>query len=148
MSFYYQYVVRDTRDWCFADANGNVALHGHTFREFLRVLCNHAELGAEFQHHLLPQTPAVRHVYFDDVFRLGHLNRHILAINQRLGVDYTPRYLNTQNYTVDNRRDAFDLPPTVLRTEPGHPIDSFFDDQLEQIARALYVDDMRYFESC
>jgi len=147
VSFYYERVVRDDQTWCFADDRHEVTLREHTFRDFLRSLAALAERGVEFQHHLVPQTPAVGTVRFDEVVRLDELDERFVAINRKIGVDYVPKHLNEHRYAAAKRPRAFDLPPSVLREEPTHPVESFFDDELERVAGALYRDDLHFYES-
>jgi hypothetical protein len=147
VSFYYQWVVRNDEDWCFADQGRAFALRGLTFREFLQSLDLLAGWGAEFQHHLVPQTRAVRAVRFDEVVKLDELDQRIRAINRRIGVDYLPKHLNRREYAAARRPGATDLPPSVLADEPTHPVESFYDDELERLARSLYDDDVQLYES-
>lgn len=147
VSFYYAWVVHDPRHWCFADDARCVTLHDHSFRRFVSALHEIWKRGEQLQHHLTPQTRVLGTVRFDEVVKIEEFDQRIESINRRLQIDYTPRRLNALDYASTARPMAFDLSPDQLRNEPVHPVESFYDERIEALARAIYADDLHYYDA-
>ncbi len=147
VSFYTQFVVLDPAMWCFADDDGEIGLHDRSFEEFLRILEQLAEADVTFQHHLQPQTRDLGAVAFDDVIRLRDLDWRMVTLNAELGVTYMPRRLNARTYGVEPSPGAHRLSPQEHRDRGPVPPDSFYDDELRALAREIYADDVRFYES-
>ena len=145
VSFYLQWVVCDQERWCFADQAQQVSLRNHTFREFLCTLEALAGQGAPYQHHLKPQTRILADVHFDQVVKLETTHEQFAGINEQLGLDYLPDRLNAQRYSQVSRPGAFDVAPSLLRGEPLHPYESFYNQTLKALAMKLYATDVQFY---
>lgn len=152
VSFYCNYVVRQTNLWCFADDGGSVLLHDKTFREFLQILLDLARVRKCYQHHLIPQVsvmgttnllsiePELQFVPIDD------LNRELEKINDEYGFSFLPHQANKRNVDLDRTEFVCDISPHELRKKDQPPWMYFYDDAMTLLASQLYAHDLACYQ--
>jgi hypothetical protein len=147
VSFYCGFVVRDTRNWCFADANQNYPLHGKSFSEFLQILEELAGQGLAFQHHLQPQIGSVCGIRFDMVIAIERLEQQLSELNSTLAIKYDVPKHNATPYSESANRYSFDASPECLALEAIPIAEYFFNPTLVARVEKLYNEDLTYYRA-
>ena len=145
VSFYCNFVVRETHDWCFADHEGRETLKGKTFAELVVILAELAEQGKPFQHHLRPQLEGVEGVEFDNVVLVEDLDAQIAVLNRELGIGYRPKRLNATFYGKTQSGPLYDLEPQQIAKLGAPNRALFYNDQLLDIVLNVFRDDIKYY---
>ena len=147
VSFYCHWVVRDDKEWCFADDGRAYPLHGKTFSDFLRTMERIAARGIRFQHHLIPQVQDVRHIAFDRVIAIEHLDAQLSALNATFGFNYAVPKRNPTPYDNAIVRYVYDCDPDELRRDGIPSYRYFYNDRLVEAATKLYRSDVEYYRT-
>lgn len=149
VSFYYQMVVSDQEGdtWAFADHNKVELLKGRTFEDFIYILGDLHKRGERLQHHLEPQTRFLLGVSFDAIVKIEDFNERTDELMALIGVDVRPKHLNHQKSSGRIQAGAYRLKPDHLAKQPNYEYESFWNDELKEIARHIYAEDCRFYES-
>jgi len=145
VSFYCHWVVRDDRNWCFADNQKNYSLREKSFSDFIHTLEELSGRGIDFQHHLKPQMRNVEGVAFDLVVAVEDLRAQLRLINQELGIDYAVKELNATSYDEAMTAFVYDAAPESL-AQNGFPMPQYFyNPELIKKVERFYRDDLECY---
>lgn len=145
-SFYNQFVVQTPEQWCFADHEKHRRLDDSTFEAFLHLVGELDDEGIRLQHHLELQTRALLDVAFDRIVKIEQLADHSDDLMELLDIDVAPRHLNRRGNDAEDVESAWRLTPHELRQRPTPSHASFWNADLERIARRVYAEDLALYE--
>lgn len=147
VSFYLQFVVRDQRNWCFADHDRARRLEDSTFEDFIRIIGELHDSELRLQHHLEPQTRALSEVPFDRVVKIEDLERRSDELMELLGVSERPGHHNKRPADSEHVDNGWRLKPSELAGLPTPTDSSFWNDELRAIAHRVYAKDCAFYAS-
>jgi hypothetical protein len=147
VSFYCHRVVRDTRQWCFADENKECRLEGKTFSEFMNIIEKVDSVGLTLQHHLQSQTSGSMKVIYDAVISIENLSDELDRLNNIYSINFSIPHSNSNSYDVLLMHHAYDRSPEML-LEGGIPsFKYFYNSDLRRIATKIYREDLLYYQA-
>lgn len=147
VSFYCHWVVRDTRQWCFADKNQEFRLEGKTFSEFLNIIAKLENEGLTPQHHLQSQTRESMNIIYDAVLPIENLNIQLEKLSSIYAIKFDVSILNANNYDNSQRYRAYDCRPDTLLKNGIPSFKYFYNADLKKIVKRVYGEDLRYYQA-
>jgi hypothetical protein len=142
VSFYAYWVVRNPCMWTFADEQRRFWLNRKSFRRFMYTLEHLHRNRLDFQRHLQPQTQGIRRLDFDKVILVEQLHSGLMALNDRLGFQFTPPHKLRTDYVPGAAEPAADRSPEWLRTNGIPQARWFYDPELLKLAEEVYAEDL------
>lgn len=147
VSFYNQFVVRDQRNWCFADDDETRRLENSTFEDFIHIIGDLHDNGLRLQHHLESQTRTLVKTSVDRIVKIEDLESRSGELMRLLGVVVKPGHLNKRSEGNEVAVNAWWLRPDELAERPTLAYSSFWNDELRVIARRVYAKDCAFYAS-
>ncbi len=146
VSFYANWVVRNSHLWCFADELQRFSLTDRTFRKFLYVLQHLQAHELGFQHHLLPQLDNLPVDVFQRVILVESLDEGLQELNHELGITVDTEPHNRTVYATHLNESVVDQIPQWLRKNGVPPAGWFYDRESHEIASSIYAGDIEFFQ--
>lgn len=144
VGFYWNWVVRDSTQWCFVDDEGEGSLQGATFRETIEAVERAQCQGRVLQHHLLAQAanlPADRPP--DHLALVERLGDELAALNARFGLTgYHNPHSSARTVEATAAEPVMDRRPAWFDRHRAPAFESFYDAELAATARRCFPDDV------
>ncbi|MEO0368411.1 MAG: sulfotransferase family 2 domain-containing protein, partial [Pseudomonadota bacterium] len=146
-SFYQKIVIGKIELWCFADDKAQCRLEDKSFEQFILILAELHARGERLQHHLEPQTRHLLGVNFDAIVKIEELESRATELMALIDVDARPQHLNKQQKGRLVRPNAHQLHPKELPAGEPLAYKSFWNEELKNIARSVYLDDCNFYDA-
>jgi hypothetical protein len=144
VGFYWNWVVRDSTEWCFLDERREHSLVGATFRDLIEAIDKARRHRLVLQHHLLAQVaglPGDRPP--DQLALIERLDDELAALNRRFGLTgYEARQLHGRPVDSTLAEPVMDRRPDEFDPRRAPPFERFYDEELAATARRCFSEDV------
>lgn len=144
VGFYWSWVVRDSKTWCFLDDRGEHSLLGASFRAVVEAVDRARRQGLVLQHHLIPQVTGLPADRPPDHFALvERLDDELAALNERFALTgYDNSRPLGRKVDATCAEPVMDRPPAWFHRRRGPAFELFYDAELAATARRCFPEDV------